>query len=367
MVTPLRFVPVVMMVLAIGACGKSPPPAAAEQQRPRPVLVSSVAMTPRETAVTYSGTVQARVQANLAFRVGGAVVERPVDIGDNVKVGQLLARLDPKDLRLSLETAEHVVRAALADAANAQADFARYQRLGRGSPAYIPAEFDKRQAALDGTAARLAQAQRQLSLARDQLDYAELRADADGVITALPVEVGQVVAAGQTVAALAHTAATEIAVDVPENRLPDIHAATDITVALWSAPDKALHGRLREVGALADPASRTFMVKVAVLDPPTGQLGLGMTASVRFAHKAGAPVALLPAAAVVDKGGSPAVWVFDPARQRAALRPVRIEAWRGDGQAVVAEGLSQGDLVVAAGASLLDADLPVVAWAGPVR
>jgi len=367
MVTSLRFVPVVMMVLAIGACGKSPPPAAAEQQRPRPVLVSSVAMTPWETAVSYSGTVQARVQANLAFRVGGKVVERPVDIGDKLKAGQVLARLDPKDLRLSLETAEHVVRAALADAANAQADFARYQRLGPGSPAYIPAEFDKRQAALDGTAARLAQAQRQLSLAHDQLDYAELRADADGVITALPVEVGQVVAAGQTVAALAHTAETEIAVDVPENRLPDIRAATDVTVALWSAPDQVLHGRVREVGALADPASRTFMVKVAVLDPPASQLGLGMTASVRFAHQAGAPVALLPAAAVMDKAGGPAVWVFDPARQRAALRPVRIEAWRGDGQAVVAEGLSQGDLVVAAGASLLDADLPVVAWAGPVR
>ena len=368
MVAQLRSVDVLIMLLALAACGKSPPQAAAEQQQhPRPVRVQSVALIPREQAVTYSGTVQARVQANLAFRVGGKVIERPVDIGNNVKTGQVLARLDPKDLRLSLETAEHVVRAALADAANARSEFARYQQLGRGSPAFIAAEFDKRQAALDGTEARLAQAQRQLSLARDQLDYAELRADADGVITALPVEVGQVVTAGQTVAALAHTAETEIVVDVPENRLPDIRAAKDIAVSLWSAPDQVLHGHVREVGALADPASRTFMVKVAVVDPVAGELGLGMTASVRFAHPAGAPVAMLPAAAIMDKGGSPAVWVFDPARQRASLRPVRIEAWRGDGQAVVSDGLAQGDQVVTAGASLLDPDLPVVAWAGPTR
>jgi len=361
----LRIFPISLLaVMALGACGKAPPPVAAAM-RPRPVRVQAVSLTPHEDAATYSGTVQARVLATLAFRVGGKVAVRPVDVGDQVTAGQVLAR--PNDLRLSLETAGHVVRAAQADAANAQAEFGRYQRLGRNSPAFVAAEFDRRQAALDGTAARLAQAARQFSLARDQLDYADLRADAAGVITALPVEAGQVVAAGQPVAALAHTAETEVAVDVPENRLPDIRAATDITIALWSAPDHPLHGRLREVGALADQASRTFMVKVTVADPPAAGIGLGTTASVRFAHPAGDPVALLPGTAVVDRQGNPAVWVFDPARQRATLRTVRVGTWRGDGQASVSDGLSQGDLVITAGASMLDASLPVTAWTGPTR
>jgi len=366
MASMFRAAIILLAVTAPGACDK-PATVVADGHRPRPVRVQAAALTPREESAAYSGTVQARVLATLAFRVGGMVAERPVDIGDHVAAGQTLARLDPKDLQLSLETAGHVVRAAEADAANAQAEFGRYQRLGRGSPAFIAAELDRRQAALDSTAARLAQAARQFSLARDQLDYADLRADADGVITALPVEAGQVVAAGQPVAALAHTAETEIAVDVPENRLPDIRAARDITVSLWSVPGLVMHGRVREIGALADPASRTFTVKVAVPDAPEGKLGLGMTASVRFAHPAGTQVALLPTGAVVDRGGSPAVWVFDPARQRAALRPVAIDAWRGDGQAAVSGGLAQGELVITAGASMLDPDQPVSAWEGPVR
>ena len=133
------------------------------------------------------------------------------------------------------------------------------------SPAFIASEFDKRRAALDGAEARLAQAQRQLALARDQIDYTELRADADGVITDLKLEPGQVVAAGQTVISLAHTAETEIVVDVPENRLPDIRAADRRGIRLWSQPDTEIHGRVREIGALADAVSRTFAVKVTVL------------------------------------------------------------------------------------------------------
>ena len=162
---------------------------------------------------------------SLGFRVAGKVNARPVDIGDHVTAGQVLARLDPTDARLAVEADVQAVRAAEAEAVNARAEFQRYQRLGRGSPAYIASEYDRRQAAVDGAEARLAQAQRQLALAHDQLVYTELQADADGVITDLKLELGQVVAAGQTVITLAHTAETEIVLDVPENRLPDIRAA----------------------------------------------------------------------------------------------------------------------------------------------
>ena len=205
-------------------------------------------------------------------------------------------------------------------------------------------------------------------MANDQLNYTALVADADGVITDVRMEVGQVVAAGQTVASLAHTDETEIVVDVPENKLPDVRAADSVTINVWSMPGTVLHGRTREIGALADSISRTFAVKVTVLDQPsTGPLALGMTASVRFGRNAGPPVALLPASAVVAKDGSPAVWVLDLAKNRAALQPVQVSAWRGDGQVAITGGVSNGAKVVTAGATLLDASTPVTAWAGPTR
>jgi RND family efflux transporter MFP subunit len=339
----------------------------AADAQPRPVRTQKITLTPAEQAMTYSGTIQARVQADLAFRVGGKIIDRPVNPGDRVKEGQLLARLDPADLRLSLDSAAQAVAAAAADAMNARADLSRYRRLGTSSPAFLPAELDKREAAVAGDEARLAQARRQMALARDQLAYAELRADADGLVAALPMQVGQVVQAGQTVATLAHAREIEAVVDVPENRVPDIRAADTVTVALWSDPEKALPGRVREIGALADAASRTYQVKVTITDPAAQGLGLGMTATVRFAHRAGAPLALLPATALADAGGSPAVWVLDPAAQRASLRKVTLASISGDGMIAISAGLRGGEDVVTAGTSELRPDLPVAAWSGPLH
>jgi RND family efflux transporter MFP subunit len=336
---------------------------AAAGQVARPVRVQTVHFSPAEQALTYSGTIEARVQADLAFRVGGKIIERPVNLGDHVKAGQLLARLDPADLRLSLEAQVQVVAADAADASNTLAELRRYARLGAGSPAYMESEHEKRQSAAAMAQARLAQARRQLAQAQDQLAYAELRADADGAITALPMQVGQVVSSGQTVATLAHGREIEANVDVPENRLPDIRAADRVMVALWSAPDRKLRGRIREIGALADSASRTFSVRVTLLDPPP-ENGLGMTATVEFAHEAGAPLAMLPAGALTDEGGKPAVWVLDPSSSRAALRLVQVAAMTGDGMVAVTGGLHEGEQVVTAGASEMRADLPVMAWAG---
>jgi len=130
--------------------------------------------------------------------------------------------------------------------------------LGHGSSAYLPSQYDRRESSDRMAAARVVQAARQVALARSQHSYSALAADADGVITALPLQLGQVVAAGQVVATLAHAAAVEVVVDVPENRLAEAQAATDIGIALWAAPGTPLHGKVREVGALADTASRTF-------------------------------------------------------------------------------------------------------------
>ncbi len=332
---------------------------------PRSVRVETIHFKPQVVQATYVGTVQARVQANLGFRVGGKIIAREVNIGDHVTAGQVLARLDPADARLAAAADAQAVRAAEAEAVNARADFQRYQRLGPNSPAWLPSDFDKRKAALDGAEARLAQARQQLAMAVDQLDYTTLQADADGVITDLKMEVGQVVAPGQTVASLAHLAETEIVVDVPENHLADVKAAETVDIAVWSLPGTHLQGRTREIGALADGVSRTFAVKVTVPHPPAaGTLALGMTATVSFSHVAGPPVALLPASSVVE---GPSVWVLDPAAGHAEQHSVSVAAWRGDGQVAITGGVPDGVQVVTAGAALLDAATPVTAWVGAIR
>lgn len=330
----------------------------------RPVRVMEVRIAPRAASEVFSGNVQARVTADLGFRVGGKIVARPVEIGDRVRAGQVLARLDPQDLALAVREAEGAAREAEAAAADAAAALARYRRLGAASPAFQAGELDRRRFAAAGTADRAEQALRRLAVARDQLGYAVLVADADGVITALPGQVGQVVQAGQTVAQLAHDGGTEVWVDVPEDRLPMVRAARAVTVAAWSAPDRAVPGRVREIGALADPVSRTYTVKVAV---PASGLALGMTASVRFAGPEGAPAAVLPASALVDRDGAPAVWVFDPAHGRAVARRVHLAGFADDGDAIVDGGLAEGERVVTAGAALVTPEMDLVAWTGAAR
>jgi RND family efflux transporter MFP subunit len=323
--------------------------------------------TPRQSVLTLSGSVQARTLADLAFRIGGKVVERPVEVGDHVRAGQVLARLDQADLELSFDAAQSALQSAIADAAKARADFSRYEQLGRTSPAFLASEYDSRLSATRMADARLLQAQHQAALAKDQLNYGTLTADADGVITALPVQVGQVVGTGQTVASLAHTAQTEVVVDVPENRLPEVRNAAGIEIGLWADPDHELTGRVREIGAQADAASRTFAVKVTVFDPPPNLLALGMTATVRFVAPPRAPVAILPGTAITDRNRAPAVWVFDPKAQQAALRSVTIAGYGGDGSVAIASGVADGEQVVTAGASEIDPGMRLVAWAGAAR
>ena len=347
-------------------------PEASRTQEPRAVRVQQASFTQQRASVTYSGTVRPRILADIAFRVGGKIVARPVNVGDHVVSRQVLAQLDPSDLQLEVAISGNAVIAAEAEAANARALFSRYDKLGRASSAFVESEYDTRRAAMRSADARLERTRQQLDMARNQREYATLTADAEGVITALPVELGQIVAAGQTVAVLAHGADTEIVVREPENRLAEIRAAEDVLVTLWSAPGRSFQGRIREIGALADPASRTFAVKVALLNPADDQIApatvaLGMTATAQFIGPPSSPVIILPATAITAAGAEPAVWVLDDTRHRAVLTPVRVMAFGNDGTVLIGAGLSQGQLVITAGADLIDRDLPVTAWRGPTR
>ena len=350
-----------LAVAAAPLAAAAPPPAP-----PRPVRVQAVTLAPRLHALVVSGIVQARTQADLAFRVGGKIVRRPVEVGDHVRAGEALASLDPADLGFSQQAAEAALLAAEADAGNARVDLRRYVELGRASPAYLPSEYDKRLAAERGAEARMAQARHALELARDQSGYGVLRADAAGIVTSLLAQVGQVVASGQTVATIARLDDIEVAADVPEDQLAAVRAAGMVRVELWALPGLALRGRVREIGALADPSSRTFRVKVTLLDPPVSRLALGMTASLRFDLPA-PMLAVLPASALADQAGRPAVWVLDRGTRRAALRPVSVAGYTDDGSVLVSAGLSAGEQVVTAGVGQIAPDMPLVAWTGANR
>ena len=336
-------------------------------QEPRVVRVQTVALTTDRPTMVYSGTVRAHVQVDLGFRIAGKVLTRPIKIGDRVSAGQVLATLDPTDERLAVEAAESLAAAAQAEAIDAHAEFARYEQLGRGSAAFVPSEYDKRRMAMLAADARLARAEHQESMAKSELQHTTLAAEADGVIVTLPVEVGQVVSAGQTVASLAETGAMEVLADVPEKRLDALRTAQDISVTLWAAPGEVLHGTLCEVGALADPVSRTFAVKVCLPNPPPDLLALGMTAAVRFVGPSSAPHAVLPASALYGSRAEPSVWVLNEQTRRAVRRQVEILSFSGDGKVMVGGGLSNGDKVVTAGADLIDGEMLLSAWAGPTR
>jgi len=345
---------------------------AAQTQELRALRVQPATFTQQRASVTYSGTVIPRILADIAFRVGGKIVARPVNVGDHVVPQQVLAQLDPSDLQLEVAISGNAVAAAEAEAANARAFFSRYDKLGRASSAFVESEYDSRRAAMRSADARLERTRQQQDMARNQRQYATLRADADGVITALPAELGQIVAAGQTVAVLAHGADTEIVVRVPENRLDEVRAAQTVLVILWSAPGRSFQGRVREMGALADSVSRTFAVKVALANPADDHpaqpyFALGMTVTAQFIGPPGPSVIILPASAITAAGGESAVWVLDDTQHRAVLTPVHVVAFGGDGTVLIGAGLSEGQLVVTAGADLIDRDLPVTAWHGPTR
>ena len=338
----IRMILLAAAVAAVTACSKHEPPAPA----PRAVIAQVVGAKPTEGANVYSGEVRARHENDLAFRVGGKVVARYVDVGATVKKGTELARLDPQDAQLGVESARSQLAAAEADHALAKAELARYRDLY--AKQYVSkAVLDARENTFNTTKARLEQARAQAQVARNQSSYTTLVAEADGVITAVNVEAGQVVSSGQPVLRFARPEEKEVAINVPETRLGELRDANQVAVALWAAPDRPYVGRVREIAPNADPATRTFMAKITIVDPDSA-VKLGMTANVLLGERAGTEVITLPLTALTQIDGKPAVWIVDPQTSKVNLRPVAIGAYREDG-VTVRDGLRPGEVVVTAG------------------
>jgi len=322
---------VLAVTFVLGACGE----AALPPQEVTSVKTIVAGTNVVDAARSYSGEIHARYEVPLSFRIGSKLLERKVDAGAHVAAGQMLARLDPADVALQAVQAESQLTLAKADAQ-------RYRDLR--------AQNFVSSAALDAKEAALKAAESQAGIARNQTAYAQLAADRAGVIAAVLAEPGQVVAAGQPVFRIAQDGEREVAIALPESVVTGIKVGDEATVSLWSG-GKSYRGRLRELAAAADAATRTFAARVSLLDADASVV-LGMTATVRFTAATRSALAL-PLAAVFQQGDRPAVWVVGP-DSTLTLRPVTVSAY-ADAGAIIADGLQPGERIVAAGAHKLTA------------
>ncbi len=318
----------------------------------RPARVMEIAYETPAHALMLAGTVVPRIESTLGFRVGGKIVERLVDLGTPVESDQVIARLDPADLRLAVDNAQAAFAAAEADHMRAKADHDRYLQL-RNTSVFMAQTLDQRKSAAVSAQGRMEQAKSQLAAAVNNLAYADLRADAAGVVTGVLAEVGQVMAQGQGVVRVARTDELEILVGVPEHRLNAVRSAETASFELWSAPGERHAARLRELSPSADPTTRTYPARFTVLDKPDF-IGLGMTATLALTRPDGGRVARVPLSAIFQSGTKPAVWVVDGASGSVELRPVTVAYWGSESAAIVS-GVKDGDLIATAGVHKLEA------------
>ncbi len=334
------------LVLLAGCDGNTAPASKTE----RPVQVQPVVYKDQQVRREFAGVVRARYETDLAFRVAGKIVTRIVNVGDRVRAGDVVARLDPRDLQLQVESAEAEFAAANSNLAQAAADLERYTALKTRGFASI-ADFDRKKATKDEADGRLERARRALDLARNQLDYADLKADADGVITAALAEPGQVVAVGQAVARLAHRGEKEAVVALPETWLGEARKA-QASVRLWSERDRSFNAQLRELSPQADTATRTYAARFTIKDADDS-VAFGMTATVTLSNADEARAARLPLSAILNRGTGPVVYVVDDTGS-VASRPVTVASFTEDA-AVVTSGLREGEKVVTLGVQKLEA------------
>jgi RND family efflux transporter MFP subunit len=313
------------------------------------VRVVTVDELPGGETVTLTGTVQAQDDVSLGFRVGGQLIERTVNVGDSVSAGQVVARLDAQTERNAVDAARANLAAAMARLVEARNTVQRYEpMLERGFVAR--AQFDRAVEARDAAQAQVDAITAQVATAENQLGFTTLTADGPGIVTARGAEPGEVVAAGQMVVRLAREGGRDAVFDVPARVIETASAESEVQVALSTNPAVTATGRVREVSPEADPATRTFKVRVGLDNPPEAmRLGSTVTGTVQLGGTAGIA---FPASALTASGGQPAVWVLDSQTQTVALRNVDVVRHELE-RVVVGQGLDVGEIVVTAGVQTL--------------
>ena len=295
----------------------------------------------------FTGTVGARVESNLGFRVAGKIVERLVNVGEQVKVGQPLMRIDETDLRLAVTAKRNAVAAARAVVVQTDADERRYANLVNDGWT-SKQRYEQAKAASDTAKAQLAAAEADAGVAENQATYSVLVADADGTVTQTLGEPGQVVAAGQAVVRLAQSGPREAVVALPETTRPGIGSLAE--ASLYGSDGRRYTAHLRQLSDSADPQTRTYEARY-VLDGDAAAAPLGATVTIRLASQHSQPDVQVPLGAVLDDGRSTGVWVFDGATSTVRLQPVKL--LRVTSETAVISGSNSGDQIVSLGAHLL--------------
>ena len=336
---------------SLTACSKPAPP----EEPIRAVKVLTVGVNNFSSGYEFAGEVKAQVESRLSFRVGGKIIKRQAELGQRVAVGQVLAQLDPQDYKLAADAARAQLQVAATNRDLAAADFKRYAALKEQN--FISgAELERRDSVLKAAQAQVDQARSQLAVQGNQATYAVLKADVAGVVTAIEAEPGQVVAAGTPVVRIAADGPRDVVFAVPEDKVASIKQGMAVKVRGWAQDAQAalLPAKVREVSASADPATRTYQVKLALSGAATPP-PLGATVYVLpegLGGVQGMPVIKLPTSALRQDGQASAVWLLDKASMTIKSQTVQIATADGN-DAVIAAGLQPGMLVVSSGVHVL--------------
>lgn len=352
-------VSVVLLAAAslVAGCGNQEKPVHEEL---RPVHSIVVGASSGSVGATYSGEIQARYESRLGFQNSGRIVSRLVEVGGHVKAGQPLMRLDPAQETLHVVAAAADVEAARSRVAQNRVDLQRTEQL-LGRKFASQAEVDQQRLTLAQAESQLKSAIAQQQIKLNQRGYTELRADRDGVVTALGAEAGQVVSAGQQIVTVAADGEREVLVSIPESRVDELRQARTLQVSVWAQPGKTYQGALRELAPSTDSVTRTYAARITVKDADSA-LRLGQTASVFAPDVEGSTAIRLPLTAIYNREGQPLVWVVDGKTSQVAMRAVRLGSAQND-SVLVASGLAAGETVVTAGVHMLHAGQKVKAVA----
>lgn len=296
----------------------------------------------------YSGEVRGRYETQLAFQVSGKISKRNVELGSIVQPGDVLMEIDAKDIAQTVNISSAQVASAQSQLSLAESNLERYRKLYEQG-AVSSMQLDQYQNAYEVAAAAARQASAQYTQGANQLGYSSLVADSAGVIASVNAEAGQVVSAGQSVITLVKDGEREIEINVPENRIDEMRNAGHIQISFWALPGATAEGKVREISPVADKATRTYKVRISLVNPPPG-VNLGMTANVTVAKANSSSATYIPLSAIYQTGDTPNVWVIQDGIVH--LRPIKVGVF-GNQQVQVSEGLQDGDMIVTAGVQKL--------------
>lgn len=329
---------IVASFLLVGCDKEVTPP------KPPLVKIQKIALSNAAQEENYAGVVRGRYETNLSFQVGGKIISRDVQAGSFVRAGDVLMTLDPKDIAEQFRSADAQVASAKAQLDLAKSNLERYTELFK-SDAIAAAVLDQYKTQCEAAQATYDAAIAQARQSQNALEYTTLNANADGVISEVAAEVGQVVAAGQSVLKLVQTNEFEVVVDIPENKIYNVQIGQRVSINFWATKD-VVSGTVREISPMANPDSRTFTVKISL--PEVRNVQLGMTANVSMREVSTSAI-ILPLSAIYQTGDAAQVWIVNDGK--VSLKKIEVTAF--DDNNVQVSGLTAGDTVVVAGVQKL--------------